>query len=92
MTATGRALDFLRRNPALALAAAAGAGFGLLLYRAGWAGPPGRRGGAARARMLEEESVPILVTGQDRIYDPDMPSRHPTQDRIDTRREIDARA
>jgi hypothetical protein len=42
--------------------------------------------------MMEEESVPILVTGQDRVYDPDRPSRHPTQDCIDTRREIDARA
>ena len=89
MTATGRAFDALRRNPALALAAAAGAGAGFILYRAGRAG----RGGAARrARMLEEESVPILVTGQDRVYDPDRPSRHPTQDRLDTRRETDARA
>jgi hypothetical protein len=89
MTATGRALDLLRRNPALAIAAAAGAGAGFLLYRAGRTGRDGRRGASARA---EEESVPILVTGQDRVYDPDRPSRHPTQDRIDTRREIDARA
>jgi hypothetical protein len=89
MTATGRALDALRRNPALAIAAAAGAGAGFLFYRAG---RTGRRGASARAAMLEEESVPILVTGQDRIYDPDRPSRHPTQDCIDTRREIDARA
>jgi cold shock CspA family protein len=89
MTATGRALDLLRRNPALALAAAAGAGAGFLLYRAG---RDGRRDAWIHAEMLEEESVPILVTGQNRVYDPDMPSRHPTQDRIDTRREIDARA
>ena len=82
-----RALDLIRRNPGLALAAAAGAGFFLYL-----ASRQGRQPAAARARLLEEESVPILVTGQDRIYDPDMPPRHPTHDRVDTRREASARA
>ena len=89
MTTTGRALDLLRRNPALALAAAAGAGAGFLLYRAG---RDGRRGASARAEMLEEESIPILNTGQARIYDPDTSPRHPTQDLLETRREMSARA
>ncbi|HEX8166197.1 MAG TPA: hypothetical protein VF601_10475 [Beijerinckiaceae bacterium] len=82
-----RALDFLRRNPVLAFAAAAGAGF--LLYRAS------REGGgraAIRAQALEEESIPVLVTGHDRIYDPDTSPRHPTQDLVETRRETSARA
>ena len=87
MTATGRALDLLRRNPVLAFAAAAGAGF--LLYRAS---REGRRGAAPRARAIEEESIPILVTGHDRIYDPDTSPRHPTQDLVETRRETSARA
>ena len=89
MTATGRALKLLRRNPALALAAAAGAGAGFLLYRAG---RDGRRGVSVRAETLEEESIPILVTGHDRIYDPDTSPRHPTQDLVETRREMSARA
>ena len=90
MTATGRALELLRRNPALVIAAAAGVGAGFLLYRAGLNGR--RAAAAARAEMLEEESVPILVTGHDRIYDPDTSPRHPTQDLVETRREMSARA
>ena len=87
MTATDRALDLLRRNPVLALAA--GAGVGWLLYRTS---RNGRHDVERRAQMLEEESIPILNTGQARIYDPDASPRHPTHDRVETRREISARA
>jgi hypothetical protein len=87
MTVMDRALDFLRRNPVLAFAAAVGAGF--LLYRAS---REGRHGVWARAAALEEESIPVLVTGHDRIYDPDTSSRHPMQDLVETRREMSARA
>jgi hypothetical protein len=87
MTAADRALDLIRRNPALAFAAAAGAGF--LLYRAS---RDGRRGAEARAQALEEESIPVLNIGQARIYDPDISPRHPTQDLLETRRETSARA
>jgi hypothetical protein len=41
---------------------------------------------------MEEESVPVLVTGQDRVYDPDSSPRHPTQDLVETRRDMSARA
>jgi hypothetical protein len=45
-----------------------------------------------RVELLEEESIPVLNTGQARIYDPDTSPRHPTQDLLETRREMSARA
>jgi ElaB/YqjD/DUF883 family membrane-anchored ribosome-binding protein len=81
------ALEIVRRNPLPVLLIAAGVGW--LMVRMA---QDGRRSSAYRAEALEEESVPILNIGQARIYDPDMPTRHPTQDVLDTRRELAARA
>jgi hypothetical protein len=87
VTALDRALGVVRLAPVPALIAAAGVGW--FLYRMS---RKGRRGAAIRARALEEESVPILVTGHDRIYDPDISPRHPMHDLVETRREMSARA
>jgi ElaB/YqjD/DUF883 family membrane-anchored ribosome-binding protein len=82
-----QALEIVRRNPLPVLLIAAGVGW--LMYRMA---QDGRSSNAIRAGALEEESIPILNTGQARIYDPDMPTRHPTLDMLETRRELSARA
>jgi len=86
-TVVDEALEIVRRNPLPVLLIAAGVGW--LIYRMA---EDSRSSNAIRADLLEEESVPILNTGHARIYDPDMPPRHPTQDLLDTRRELGARA
>jgi hypothetical protein len=82
-----RALEIVRQNPVPVMLAAAGLGW--LFYRLA---KDGRRPDLLQAELIEEESVPVLVTGQDRIYDPDASPRHPTQDLVETRRELSARA
>jgi hypothetical protein len=42
-------------------------------------------------RMGEAEEIAILNTGHARIYDPDASPRHPTQDVLESRREMSAR-
>jgi hypothetical protein len=80
-----RALAFVRRNP-LPVLAAAGA-LGWLLYRLGRERTPG-----LGRRAAIDDAVPVLNTGQARVYDPDASPRHPGQDLIESRREISARA
>jgi hypothetical protein len=81
------AVEVVRRNPVPVMLVAAGLGW--LFYRMG---RDRRSPELRRAEMIEEESVPLIVTGQDRVYDPDSSPRHPTQDVVETRREISARA
>ena len=83
----GRAAEVVRRNPVPVVLAAVGVGW--LVYRLA---SDSRRRELARAPTIEEESVPVLVTGRDRIYDPDASPRHPTQDLVESRREVSARA
>lgn len=80
-----QALAIARRNPIGVMLAIAGAGW--LIHR----GRASRRA-AARAALLEEESVPILNIGHARIYDPDTSPRYPTHDQLESRREMSARA
>lgn len=80
-----QALGLVRRNPLRATLAIAGAAW--LIHRS-----RARRAAAARAAMLEEESIPILNTGHAFIYDPDASPRHPTHDQVQSRREMSARA
>ena len=90
MTAS-RALDAVislaKRNPISAMLVVAGAG--LLIHR-------------VRQEMADSDSfyrrieakagrVSVLNTGQARVYDPDVSSRHPTQDAMESRREMQAR-
>jgi hypothetical protein len=82
-----RAVGAVRRNPVPAMVAAAGLGW--LFYRVA---QDSRRPDLSWAGKMEEESVPVLVTGQDRVYDPDSSPRHPTQDLVETRRDMSARA
>lgn len=84
------ALTIVRRNPVPVLLVAAGIGW--LLHRANQERRyrPTRR--AVYAAAVEEESIPVLNTGNARVYDPDTSSLHPTQDALETRRELNARA
>ena len=64
----------LRRNPLPVMVAAAGLGF--LLYQLN------KRDRALRGAALPEDLVTVraMNDGQARVYDPDHPARHPTQD------------
>jgi hypothetical protein len=72
------ALKASRRNPVPLILMAAGAG--LLLYEMRRA----RTRSDASYKDIEEEAaeIPVLNTGQARIYDPDAPTLHPTQDAL----------
>jgi hypothetical protein len=43
-------------------------------------------------RIPSADEIPVLNTGQARIYDPDLSPRHPTHDRMETQRDLSARA
>lgn len=75
-------LGLLRRHPVPILIAAAGIGF--LVYRMNRRAAPADA--IADADYVE---VPALNDGQARIYDPDLPARHPTPDGL---RGVGARA
>jgi hypothetical protein len=81
------ASDLIRRNPAPVAVMAVGLGW--LLYRVT---RERRSSDVLRAEIIEEESIPVLNTGQARIYDPDESPRHPGQDLLESRREMSARA
>lgn len=75
------ALSIIRRNPVPVLLVAAGVGW--LLHRANQeARYRPRSWNAARAAALEQESIPVLNTGNARVYDPDVSPLHPAQDVI----------
>ncbi|WP_375459383.1 DUF3618 domain-containing protein [uncultured Enterovirga sp.] len=65
-------LGLLRRHPVPVMIAAAGLGF--LIYRMNQRERDVR---LARVRGPEMVDVPALNDGQARVYDPDLPSRHP---------------
>lgn len=79
-------LGVVRRNPLPVLLIAAGAGW--LAYRLSQ-----ERATAPRLPgPSEAEGIPVLNTGNIRVYDPDQSPRHPAQDSLETRREASARA
>jgi Protein of unknown function (DUF3618) len=80
-------LGVLRRNPVPVMLVAAGIGW--LLHRVSRDGTPRT---AYDPLDLEEPAVPVLNTGQARIYDPDAPTLHPTHETIETRSDLNARA
>ena len=84
--AVENALRVARRHPFAVALIAAGAGWlahGMSRRRT--------RGSSWRRRMGEAEEIPVLNTGQARIYDPDASPLHPTQDSLESRREMSAR-
>jgi len=83
------ALSIIRRNPVPVLLVAAGVGW--LLHRASQENRERARHRNA-VTVLEEPSIPVLNTGNARVYDPDVPSLHPTQEPLQTRTEMNARA
>lgn len=70
-------LGLLRRHPLPVMIAAAGIGF--MIHRM-------NRRRAAAPPADEDVAVPALNTGQTRLYDPDLPSRHPLADGADPKR------
>jgi hypothetical protein len=81
----GLALAAARRNPLPVLLIAAGTGW--LLH--GMSKVKGRR--HAYRGAAEAEDIPVLNTGNARVYDPDVSSRHPMHDSLESRREMSAR-
>lgn len=81
----GQLLKGARRNPVSLMLLAAGAG--LLVYEM-------TRGRSRRASSedIEEEAaeIPVLNTGQARVYDPDAPTLHRPQDALLSGREMSA--
>lgn len=84
--AVDNAVKVVKRNPIAALAIAAGAGW--LLYTMN---REKTQGHVRQRRMNQAEEIPILNTGQARVYDPDASSRYPMQDSLESRREMSAR-
>jgi Protein of unknown function (DUF3618) len=85
------ALTIVRRNPVPVILIAAGVGW--LLHRMNQERSVGRAGrGVVRMPRVEEESIPVLNTGNARLYDPDASPLHPTQDVLESRHELSARA
>lgn len=85
-SAVQAALNLAKRNPVQAALIAAAAGW--LIHRV-------TNKKTARARwhrhMQRAATIPVLNTGQARIYDPDASPRHPMLDTLDSRREMSAR-
>ena len=84
--AVENALRVARRHPFALVLIAAGAGWlahGMSQRRA--------RLSSWQRRMDEAEEIPALNTGHARIYDPDASPLHPTQDSLESRREMSAR-
>lgn len=75
-----------KRNPLPVMALAAGAGWLIYALRRERA-----RGNLRQRRVGGAEDIPILNTGNARIYDPDASPLHPTQDSLESRREMNAR-
>ena len=66
-----------------------GAGLGWLALRIG---QDARDSRARFKRVPSADEIPVLNTGHARIYDPDFSPRHPTHDRMETQRDLSARA
>ncbi len=81
------ALDVVRRNPLPVLLIAAGASW--LAWRMA---QEVRRPRARFDGVPSGEEIPVLNTGEARVYDPNLSSRHPTQDLTETPGEISTSA
>lgn len=81
------AIGVARRYPLGIILLAAGLGW--LAWRIRQEARPGRM---RPDRVPAADEIPVLNTGQARIYDPDVSPRHPTHDLMETQREISARA
>lgn len=79
-TTFDRALDIVRRNPIPVLVLAAGIGW-LIHYT-------GRNRAAGRATLVDGTAVdlPVVNDGRARIYDPDLPTRHPQSNLLESGR------
>ena len=90
-TPLGSVLDtaaaVVKRNPVPVILVAAGVGW--LIHRISKDHAPTY----TSYRRIEGEAaqIPVLNTGNARIYDPDISPRHPTQDSLESRREMSAR-
>jgi hypothetical protein len=82
------AVDVVRRNPGPVLLI--GAGVGWLLYRL--SRDQSSRVGRRVQETVIADQIPVLNTGNARVYDPDHSPRHPAQDSLESRREASARA
>jgi len=82
------AMSVVRRNPVPVILVAAGVGW--LIHRMS----ARAQGGNARFDPYVEDrtDVPLLNTGNARIYDPDASTRHPNHDLLESRRDVSARA
>lgn len=78
-------LGLMRRHPVPVMIAAAGIGY--LFYRMNR-----ERMAAATIADVDYVEVPVVNDGQARLYDPDLPPRHPNPDAIEGRRPFDAQA
>ena len=80
------ALAAAKRNPVAAMLMAAGAG-----WLIGAVSEKKMRNAWSQRRMAEAGRIPVLNTGQTRLYDPDASRLYPTQDSLENRREMSAR-
>lgn len=74
-----------RRHPIPVLLIAAGAGW--LIHRMSRSGLPYRSDGPD---MID--ALPVVTTGQSRVYDPDLTSRYPSSEGFEPRRTIEVQA
>lgn len=77
------ALDLAKRNPLPLMIVAAGMGW--FIHRLG-------RDRQRNALVESVSDLPLINTGQSRIYDPDASTRHPGQDSLESRRDLTAHA
>jgi hypothetical protein len=80
------AFGMAKDNPLAVLLMAAGAGW--LVHTVS---KKRARNSSWHRRMGQAERIPVLNTGHARIYDPDASPLHPTQDSLESRREMSAR-
>ena len=81
------ALGVARRYPLGIILVGAGLGWLALRVR-----HDAREPRARFERVPSADEIPVLNTGHARIYDPDLSPRHPTHDRMETQRDLSARA
>jgi len=86
-SAVGKAVGTAKRNPLPLMIAAAGVGW--LLHRMG---QKGTLTPFAKRPPVAEPELPGINMGHARVYNPDMSSRHPHHDSLESRREQSAHA
>jgi hypothetical protein len=86
-TVIDSALGVVKRNPIPVMLVAAGVGW--LIHRMS---RDGARSYSSANRLGDgADDIPVLNTGNARIYDPDTSPLHPTQDSLESRRDMSAR-